>query len=97
MGTFMQNWETKNMKTLLATAALAAVIASPAFAQTGTRSRVQAAEHPSQYDQQVGRAEAQPRSAAQGTTVYDNNHYLGADPDPNVRLDLRRDFEGRDF
>ena len=93
----MQNWETKNMKTLLATAALAAVIASPAFAQTGTRSRVQAAEHPSQYDQPVGRAEAQPRSAAQGTTVYDNNHYLGADPDPNVRLDLRRDFEGRDF
>ncbi len=86
------------MKTLLAMAALAAVIASPAFAQTGTRSRVQAAEHPSQYDQPVvGRAEAQPRSAAQGTTVYDNNHYLGADPDPNVRLDLRRDFEGRDF
>jgi opacity protein-like surface antigen len=84
------------MKTLLAMAALAAVIASPAFAQTGTR-RVQAAEHPSQYDQPVGRAEAQPRSAAQGTTVYDNNHYLGADPDPNVRLDLRRDFNGRDF
>ena len=71
------------MKTLLAIAALAAVIATPAFAQTGTR-RVQAAEHPSQFDQTVGRAEAQPRSAAQGTTVYDNNHYLGADPDPNV-------------
>ena len=30
--------ENKNMKTLLAMAALAAVIASPAFAQTGTRS-----------------------------------------------------------
>ena len=84
------------MKTLLAMAALAAVIATPAFAQTGTR-RVQAAEHSSQFDQTVGRAEAQPRSAAQGQTVYDNNHYLGADPDPNVRLDLRRDFEGRDF
>jgi len=85
------------MKTLLAVAALAAVIASPAFAQSGTRSRVQAAEHPSQFDQTVGRAEAQPRSATQGNPVYDNNHYLGADPDPNVRLDLRRDFEGRDF
>jgi hypothetical protein len=97
MGTITQNWETKNMKTLLATAALAAVIASPAFAQTGTRSRVQAAEHPSQYDQQVGREEAQPRSGMQANPVYDNNHYLGADPDPNVRLDLRRDFEGRDF
>ena len=45
---------------------------------------------------QVGRAEAQPRSG-QANPVYDNNHYLGADPDPNVRLDLRRDFEGRDF
>jgi len=96
-GTITQNSENKNMKTLLAAAALAAVIASPAFAQTGTRSRVQAAEHPSQYDQPVGREEAQPRSGMQANPVYDNNHYLGADPDPNVRLDLRRDFEGRDF
>jgi hypothetical protein len=97
MGTLTQKQsETRNMKTLLATAALAAVIASPAFAQTGTRSRVQAVEHPSQYDQPVGRQEAQPRSG-QANPVYDNNHYLGADPDPNVRLDLRRDFEGRDF
>ena len=56
LGTITQNSENKNMKTLLAMAALAAVIASPAFAQTGTRSRVQAAEHPSQYDQPVGRA-----------------------------------------
>jgi hypothetical protein len=46
LGTITQNSENKNMKTLLAAAALAAVIASPAFAQTGTRSRVQAAEHP---------------------------------------------------
>src|ERR1700704_1459147 len=92
LGTITQNSET-TMKTLLAVAALAAVIASPAFAQTGTRSRVQAAEHPSQYDQPVGREEAQPRSAMQGNPVYDNNHYLGA----NVRLYLRRDFEGRDF
>ena len=85
------------MKTLLATAALAAVIASPAFAQTGTRSRVQAAEHPSQYDQPVGRARSSAAFGGRPITVYDNNHYLGADPDPNVRLDLRRDFEGRDF
>jgi hypothetical protein len=95
-GPITQNSGAQQMKTLLAMAALAAVIATPAFAQTGAR-RVQAAEHPSQFDQTVGRAEAQPRSAAQGQTVYDNNHYLGADPDPNVRLDLRRDFEGRDF
>jgi hypothetical protein len=96
LGTITQNSENKNMKTLLAAAALAAIIASPAFAQTGTR-RVQAAEHPSQFDQPLGRVEAQPRSGMQSNSVYDNNHYLGADPDPNVRLDLRRDFEGRDF
>ena len=37
------------------------------------------------------------RAAAKGNTVYDNNQYLGADPDPNVRLDLRRDYEGPHF
>src|SRR6476661_9526454 len=94
-GPLRRTLENKNMKTLLAMAALAAIIASPAFAQTGTR-RVQAAEHPSQFDQPLGRVEAQPRSG-QSNPVYENNRYLGADPDPNVRLDLRRDFEGRDF
>jgi hypothetical protein len=82
------------MKTLVAAVALAAVIATPALAQTPRRAQVQ--QYPSQFDQAVGRSEGQPRSAA-GNTVYDNGHYLGADPDPNVRLDLRRDFEGRDF
>jgi hypothetical protein len=88
------------MKTLFATAALAAVIASPAWAQTTTR-RAPAAPPPSQFDQPMdqsfGRTEGRPRSDLSGNPVYDNNHYLGADPDANVRLDLRRDFEGRDF
>ena len=84
------------MKTLLAAAALAAIIASPAFAQTGTAAR------PGGRASLAVRPAGRPRrgSAAlgvQGNPVYDNNHYLGADPDPNVRLDLRRDFEGRDF
>jgi hypothetical protein len=48
-------------------------------------------------DQSFGRTEGRPRSDLSGNTVYDNNHYLGTDPDANVRLDLRRDFEGRDF
>jgi hypothetical protein len=88
------------MKTLFAAAALAAVIASPAWAQTTTR-RAPAAPPPSQFDQPMdqsfGRTEGRPRSDLSGNTVYDNNHYLGTDPDANVRLDLRRDFEGRDF
>jgi opacity protein-like surface antigen len=82
------------MKTLVIAAALAAVAASPALAQTAQR-RAAPQLYPSQYDQTVGRTE-QPR-ATNGNTVYDNNQYLGADPDPNVRLDLRRDYEGRDF
>lgn len=82
------------MKTLVIAAALAAVVASPALAQTAQR-RATPPMYPSQYDQTVGRTE-QPRST-NSNTVYDNNQYLGADPDPNVRLDLRRDYEGRDF
>jgi opacity protein-like surface antigen len=83
------------MKTLVIAAALAAVVASPALAQTAQRRVTPQQMYQSQYDQTVGRTE-QPR-ATNGNTVYDNNQYLGADPDPNVRLDLRRDYEGRDF
>jgi hypothetical protein len=83
------------MKTLVIAAALTAVVASPVLAQTAQRRAAPQQMYPSQYDQTVGRTE-QPRST-NGNTVYDNNQYLGADPDPNVRLDLRRDYEGRDF
>ena len=83
------------MKTLVIAAALAAAVASPALAQTAQRHATPQQTYPSQYDETVGRTE-QPRST-NGNTVYDNNQYLGADPDPNVRLDLRRDYEGRDF
>jgi hypothetical protein len=83
------------MKTIVAAVAVAAVIASPAWAQTSQR-RAQPQQNLSQFDQPVGRTESQPRSAA-GNAVYENGQYLGADPDPNVRLNLHKDFEGRDF
>jgi hypothetical protein len=70
------------MKTLIATAALAALIASPALAQT--RRPIQ------QYPE--GQARVVPPYA-----VFDGSKYLGADPDPNVRLQLRLDAEHRDF
>jgi hypothetical protein len=78
------------MRTLLATAALAAIIASPALAQT---SRAPARQQ--QFEPSYGRTEI-PR-AATPYSVYEGNQYLGADPDPNVRLELKRDFEHRDF
>ncbi len=83
------------MKTLVVAVALAAAVASPALAQTPSR-RAPVQQYPSQFDQSYGRTE-QPRSNYTGHDVYENGRYLGADPDPNVRLELRRDFEHRDF
>jgi hypothetical protein len=82
------------IKTIIVTAALAAVVASPALAQTSRR----AGQQPSvQSDQSYGRVEAQPRSGSPTNDVYENGRYLGADPDPNVRLQMRLDAEHRDF
>jgi len=81
------------MKMLIATAALAAVIAAPALAQTATR-RAPAPQIYSQYDQ-YGRTETGRRSVGPNS-VYEGNVYLGADPDPNVRLNLRMDYEHHD-
>ena len=83
------------MKTLITAVALAAVIASPALAQTAAR-RAPAQQALSQ-DQSFGRTEAQRRATNSGHSVYEGGQYLGADPDPNVRLMLRLDYEHRDF
>jgi hypothetical protein len=74
------------MKTLITAVALAVAVASPALAQSASH---RGQPQQSQYDQPIG---SQPNSA-NGNAVYDRQ-YLGADPDPNVRLDLRRDYEG---
>jgi hypothetical protein len=57
------------MKTLIAFAALATVIATPALAQQAMRNTPNA--------------------------VYSGGEYLGADPDPNIRFELRRDQNWR--
>jgi opacity protein-like surface antigen len=76
------------MKTLVATVALAAVIATPALAQTARRAPAQ--QYQSQYDQGYGRSESQ-RSG-----YWENGQNVGTDPDPNVRLQLRMDHEHHD-
>ena len=82
------------MKIFVATVALAAGIAMPAFAQSFDR-RVPPLQHyPSQYDQYGRRDVVRPPDQ---NAVYDGYQYLGADPDPNVRLQLRLDAEHRDF
>ena len=86
-------WRT-HMKTLIATAALAAVIAVPAQAQTVDR-RPLGAQSTTQIDQ-YGRSEVTRRGIGSGVPVYDGDRYLGADPDPNVRLNLRMDWQHHD-
>jgi hypothetical protein len=84
------------MKTLLATVALAAVVASPALAQYGTPHRQ--ARHPYNvyaipFAQPDGyRSYAQRRSVNPSFKVVNpRGDYLGADPDPTVRDQLLRD------
>jgi len=82
------------MKTFVATVALAASIAMPALAQTADRPAPGQQLYPSQYDQYGRREVIRPFNP---NAVYDGYQYLGADPDPNVRLQLRLDAEHRDF
>jgi hypothetical protein len=82
------------MKTLIASIALAAVIATPALAQT--RRAPHAIPHVSQ-DAAAARAEVHVRPLNSPNAVYEGNQYIGSDPDANVRLMLRMDAEHRDF
>ena len=78
------------MKSLVAAVALAAVVATPALAQTASR-RGQVQPGEAQYNESYGRTDGQRHSAVPNNAVYENGHYVGSDPDPNVRLEMRRD------
>jgi len=81
------------MKVLITTVVLIAVAATPVLAQTIDR------RSPSvrslQSEQLYGRSSERPHSANPANDVYDSGQYVGSDPDPNVRQQLRRDYEGR--
>lgn len=107
--------EKKKMRKLLIATGLAAMIASPAMAQsysagygTGNIISVPAPEHggfaastgaeafaaaPGRgaVDQSRG-LRAQALTPDESDTVYESGQYVGRDPDPNVRLELRRDW-----
>ncbi|MGB8746637.1 MAG: hypothetical protein WCD54_11795 [Pseudolabrys sp.] len=93
------------MKKLLVSAVLSAMLASPAFAQsynagycTGNLINLPALEHDGP-SASAGEAASAPPARTQETTspndpyaVYDESgQYVGRDPDPNVRFELRRD------
>ena len=72
-------------KTLIATLALATLVASPAFAQTNTHRIRHAAASDYAYASEPSYAAQNPNAV-----VFDNV-VVGQDPDANIRLQLRRD------
>jgi len=79
------------MKKLLTTAALVALVAAPALAQTRDRTqqrvRVQTPQAYTTQDQQQQR-----RSTNRSNDVYDiHGSYVGSDPDPTIRSQLAND------
>ena len=85
------------MKTLLATAALVTLIASPVLAEPSARhANARASYNQTTQAPQFGRTEnGQRHSANRANDVYDSaGHYVGSDPDPRIRQDLMRDRPG---
>ena len=92
-----------NTKMLAAAAALATMIASPTLAQTVGQPAPGARQAPDQTFGQATRPRRAPsvtediqtdgrrHSSNPANDVYLSGKYLGSDPDPTVRLDLRRD------
>jgi hypothetical protein len=67
---------------------LAAVVASPALAQTTTPQRTEASPS-DQGSRHSGRS--QPTSSRYD--VYQGGQYVGSDPDPNIRTQLPREHD----
>jgi hypothetical protein len=93
-----------NTKMLAAAAALATMIASPTWAQTVNQLPPGARQAPDETFGQARPRRAMPsvtediqtdgrgRSTNPANDVYLGDRYLGSDPDPSVRLELRRDI-----
>jgi hypothetical protein len=80
-----------NIKTLMAATMLCATFASPTVTQAATpRDHIQAVS--SQLDD-IGQGE-QPRSTKRSYDIYQGGQYVGSNPDPNIRLQLQREYDG---
>jgi hypothetical protein len=78
-----------NIKTLIAATVLGATFALPVQAAT-PRDHVQAVS--SQLDD-IGQSEP-PRSTKRSYDIYQSGQYVGSNPDPNIRLQLQREYDG---
>ena len=81
-----------NTKIFVATAVLAAAIASPALAQPAVHHQLQAFSSP--FDD--GGPTGQLRYTKRSYDLYRNGQYVGSTPDPNIRMQLQRDLDGGD-
>lgn len=78
------------MKTLFATVAFVALVATPVLAQTNDRTQQRARTEASQS--QTTQAQQQRRAATRTHDVYDiRGRYVGSDPDPTIRAQLAND------
>jgi hypothetical protein len=71
---------------------LAAMIASPALAQTTTPQRTEASA-----SDQGSRPSGQSQPTSSRYDVYLGGVYVGADPDPNIRAQLPREHGGTEW
>lgn len=86
------------MKTLLAIAAVAALASSPALARTAHHPKhLSAAPTMLQQNVAVRDGEVSAVDAANPNAVYVDGAYAGADPDINVRMQLRHDYNNENF
>jgi hypothetical protein len=80
-----------NVKTLTTATVLCATFAWPAVTKAATpRDHIQAVS--SQLDD-IGQGE-QPRSTKRSYDIYQSGQYVGSNPDPNIRLQLQREYDG---
>ena len=76
------------MRIFVAAGLLAAVVASPALAQTTAPQRTEAAA-----SDQGSRHSGRSQSTSSRYDVYQGGQYVGSDPDPNIRAQLPREHD----
>ena len=86
------------MKTIIAVAAVAAIgafAASPVLAKSAPRHVVSGpvvAAPAGEWRDSAAQDDIAPWAAADPNAVYVDGRYAGADPDPNVRMQLKDDY-----
>ncbi len=83
-----------NAKTLIAAAALATALASPAVAQTAAqRHHLQAFSSQPDESGQIG----EPRATKRSYDIYLSGQYVGSNPDPNIRRQLQGEYDSGEW